>query len=91
MNAYDFDILIEENTMNIKGIKHLFIDEVQNVFGFEEVLNGFKSEEDFSIFLTESNLYLFSGELVTKLTGRYIEFEIYTLSFEEYESMKLFY
>ena len=91
MNAYDFDILIEENTMNIKGIKHLFIDEVQNVFGFEDVLNGFKSEEDFSIFLTESNLYLFSGELVTKLTGRYIEFEIYTLSFEEYESMKLFY
>lgn len=77
--------------MNIKGIKYLFSDKVPNVDGFEEVLNGFKSEEDYSIFLTESNSYLLSGELVTKLTGRYIEFEIYTLSFEEYESMKLFY
>ncbi len=85
------DALIEEKTMNIKGTKYLFIDEVQNVDGFEEVLNGFRSEDDYSIFVTGSNSYLLSGELVTKLTGRYIEFEIYTLSFEEYESMKLFY
>lgn len=77
--------------MNIKGIKYLFIDEVQNVVGFEEVLNGFRSEYDYSIFVTGSNSYLLSGELVTKLTGRYIEFEIFTLSFEEYEAMKLFY
>lgn len=77
--------------MNIKGTKYLFIDEVQNVDGFEEVLNGFGSEEDYSTFVTSSNSYLLSDELVTKLTGRYIEFEIYTLSFEEYESMKLFY
>ena len=85
------DALIEEKTMNIKGTKYLFIDEVQNVDGFEEVLNGFRSEDDYSIFVTGSNSYLLSGELVTKLTGRYIEFEIYTLNFEEYESMKLFY
>ncbi len=85
------DALIEEKTMNIKGTRYLFIDEVQNVDGFEEVLNGFRSEDDYSIFVTGSNSYLLSGELVTKLTGRYIEFEIYTLSFEEYESMKLFY
>ncbi len=85
------DALIEEKTMNIKGTRYLFIDEVQNVDGFEEVLNGFRSEDDYSIFVTGSNSYLLSGELVTKLTGRYIEFEIYTLNFEEYESMKLFY
>lgn len=85
------DALIEEKTMKIKGTKYLFIDEVQNVDGFEEVLNGFRSEDDYSIFVTGSNSYLLSGELVTKLTGRYIEFEIYTLNFEEYESMKLFY
>lgn len=89
--ANRLDALIEEKTMNIKGTKYLFIDEVQNVDGFEEVLNGFRSEDDYSIFVTGSNSYLLSGELVTKLTGRYIEFEIYTLSFEEYESMKLFY
>lgn len=90
-SADQLDALIEEKTMNIKGTKYLFIDEVQNIDGFEEVLNGFRSEDDYSIFVTGSNSYLLSGELVTKLTGRYIEFEIYTLSFEEYESMKLFY
>ncbi|WP_305140056.1 ATP-binding protein [Thomasclavelia cocleata] len=90
-SADQLDALIEEKTMNIKGTKYLFIDEVQNVDGFEEVLNGFRSEDDYSIFVTGSNSYLLSGELVTILTGRYIEFEIYTLSFEEYESMKLFY
>ena len=90
-SADQLDALIEEKTMKIKGTKYLFIDEVQNVDGFEEVLNGFRSEEDYSIFVTGSNSYLLSGELVTKLTGRYIEFEIYTLSFEEYEAMKMFY
>ena len=46
---------------------------------------------DFSIFITGSNSYLLSGELVTKLTGRYIAFELYPLSFDEYEEMKQFY
>ena len=73
------------------GIKYLFIDEVQNVNGFEEVLNGFRTEGGWSIFITGSNSYLLSGELVTKLTGRYIEFEIFPLSFHEYEEMKVFF
>ena len=90
-SADQLDSLIEEKTMNINGIKYLFIDEVQNVDGFEEVLNGFRSEDDYSIFITGSNSYLLSGELMTKLTGRYLEFEIYPLSFEEYLEMKLFY
>lgn len=90
-SADQLDTLIEDKTKHIKGVKYLFIDEVQNVDGFEEVLNGFRSEEDYSIFITGSNSYLLSGELMTKLTGRYLEFEIYTLSFEEYEAMKLFY
>ena len=73
------------------GHKFLFIDEVQNVEGFEEVLNGYRTDGGFSIFITGSNSYLLSGELVTKLTGRYLEFEMFTLSFEEYEQMKRFY
>ena len=89
--ADQLEILIEQKTSNISGLKYLFIDEVQNVIGFEEVLNGFRSEDEFSIFITGSNSYLLSGELMTKLTGRYIEFEMYTLSFEEYENMKKFY
>ncbi len=74
-----------------KGLKYLFIDEVQNVEGFEEVLNGFRNDNAYSIFITGSNSYLLSGELVTKLTGRYLEFEIFTLSFDEYEGIKKFY
>lgn len=75
----------------INGTKYLFIDEVQNVEGFETVLNGFRGTNEWSIFITGSNSYLLSGELMTKLTGRYIEFEMFPLSFEEYEDIKKFY
>lgn len=83
--------LIDSLTQNIKGIKYLFIDEIQNVSNFEEIINAYREEEDYSIFITGSNSYLLSGELITKLTGRYIEFELFTLSFEEYINMKKFY
>ena len=73
------------------GLKYLFIDEIQNVEGFEELLNGYRREGNYSIFITGSNSYLLSGELVTKLTGRYLEFEMFPLSFDEYEEMKQFY
>ncbi|MBR5336439.1 MAG: ATP-binding protein [Lachnospiraceae bacterium] len=72
------------------GLKYLFVDEIQNVEGFEEVLNGYRTEGNWSIFITGSNSYLLSGELVTKLTGRYLEFEMFPLSFDEYEGMKAF-
>ena len=84
------DLLIEEKSKGISGVKYLFIDEVQNVKNFELVLNGFRIEDDYSIFIIGSNSYLLSGELSTKLTERYIEFEIFTLNFEEYQSMKNF-
>ena len=74
-----------------KGVKYLFIDEIQNVKDFEEVINAYREEEEYSIFITGSNSYLLSGELITKLTGRYLEFEMFPLSFEEYEDMKRFY
>lgn len=89
--ADQLEEIINEKISNIKGLKYLFIDEVQNVNGFEEVLNGFRNDGEYSIFITGSNSYLLSGELMTKLTGRYIEFEMFTLSFEEYENMKIFY
>lgn len=73
-----------------KGLKYLFIDEIQNVRGFEEVINAYRAEGQWSIFITGSNSYLLSGELMTKLTGRYLEFEMQTLTFKEYCDMKLF-
>ena len=72
------------------GFKYLFIDEVQNVRGYEEVVNAFNTDGGFSIFITGSNSYLLSGELMTKLTGRYLEFEMFTLSFSEFLAMKEF-
>jgi len=76
--------------LSISGMRYLFIDEIQNVERFEEVLNEFRTEGDFSIFITGSNSYLLSGELATKLTGRYVEIEMQTLDFGEYCAMKRF-
>ena len=73
------------------GMVYLFIDEIQNAAGFEEVINAYREEGDWSIFLTGSNSYLLSGELATKLTGRYIELEIFPLTFDEYLQIKAFY
>ncbi len=70
--------------------KYLFIDEIQNVKDFESLINSYREEGNISIFITGSNSYLLSGELVTKLTGRYIEIEMMTLSFYEYVDMKKF-
>lgn len=84
------DKLIADNS-TAKGIKYLFIDEIQNVKGFERVINSWREEGDFSIFITGSNSYLLSGELITKLTGRYIEFNILPLTFDEYLEIKKFF
>ncbi len=80
-----------ENKIKKDGLNYLFIDEVQNVTGFEDVVNGFRTDGNFSIFITGSNSYLLSGELATKLTGRYLEFELFTLSFDEYLQFKQFF
>lgn len=79
-----------ESYIKDSGFYYLFIDEVQNVKGFESVILQYE-EEGYSIFLTGSNSYLLSDEISTKLTGRYITFETYTLDFEEYIEMKKFY
>ena len=73
------------------GLVYLFIDEIQNVTGFEELINAYRNDGGISIFITGSNSYLLSGELMTKLTGRYLEFEMFTLTFDEYLDMKRFY
>ena len=74
-----------------RELMYLFIDEVQNVADFEEVLNSYREDGGYSIFITGSNSYLLSGELATKLTGRYIEIEMFPLTFDEYLQIKAFY
>lgn len=85
--ADQLDELIASRTSH-EGMKYLFIDEIQNIEGFEEVINAYREEGDWSIFITGSNSYLLSGQLITKLTGRYIECEVFTLTFAEYIGMK---
>ena len=87
--ADQLDELIAEKISG-EGTKYLFIDEIQNVKNFEPVINGFREEGNISIFITGSNSYLLSGELATKLTGRYIEIEMFPLNFGEYLEMKAF-
>lgn len=70
--------------------KYLFIDEIENVRGFETLINAYRESGKMSIFLTGSNSYLLSGQLITKLTGRYIELEMFPLNFYEYVNMKKF-
>lgn len=73
-----------------KNFKYIFLDEVQNVVNFEEIIESYRIEENYSIFITGSNSYLLSGELATKLTGRKIEIEMLPLNFYEYIDMKKF-
>lgn len=88
--ADELELVIDELSI-VEGAKYLFIDEIQNVIDFEEIVNAYRGEGEYSIFITGSNSYLLSGELVTKLTGRYIEVEMYPLNFNEYIEMKKFY
>ena len=88
--AGQLEKIIDEKVNGLDGTVYLFIDEVQNVQGFEKLLNAYRNENCFSIFITGSNSYLLSGELMTKLTGRYIEFEMFPLTFEEYLGLKEF-
>ena len=85
----ELDALIEKYA-TAEGKKYLFIDEVQNISEFETVINSWREEGDISIFITGSNSYLLSGELATKLTGRYIEFNVLPLTFDEYLDLKAF-
>lgn len=73
-----------------QDFNYLFIDEVQNVRGFESVVHAYQ-EEGYSVFLTGSNSYLLSDEITTKLTGRYLPFETFPLDFQEYLEMKSFF
>ena len=89
--ADQLEDILENKLDPIEGDKYLFIDEIQNVKDFEEVINAFREDDNCSIFITGSNAYLLSGELATKLTGRYLEFNVGTLSFSEYVEMKKFF
>ncbi|MCU6732237.1 ATP-binding protein [Diplocloster agilis] len=66
------------------GKTYLFLDEIQEVTSWEKVVNSLMTDYDVDIYVTGSNSRMMSSELSTYLTGRYISFRIYPLSFSEY-------
>lgn len=77
-----FKYLKDKFPANTKNF--LFIDEIQDINGFEHVLRDLQSKESCDIFCTGSNARLLSGELATYLSGRYIEFHIHSLNYTEF-------
>lgn len=74
---------IQNRLINSK-MNYIFLDEVQVVPQFEKVVDGLFIKDNVDIYITGSNSYMFSGELATYLTGRYMQIHMLPLSFKEY-------
>lgn len=70
--------------LSSKKPNYLFIDEIQEVKDFEKAIRSLALRENIDIYITGSNAKMLSGELATNLSGRYIEFNIYSLSYLEF-------
>ena len=71
-----------------QGKTYFFLDEMQEIKGWEKVVNSLQSDFDVDLYVTGSNSRMMSSEISTYLTGRYVAFRIYTLSFGEYLTFK---
>ena len=77
-----------KSRLNPEGRTYFFLDEMQEIKGWEKVVNSLASDFDVDLYVTGSNSRMMSSEISTYLTGRYVAFRIYTLSFEEYLTFK---
>lgn len=77
-----------KSRLSPEGKTYLFLDEVQEIEGWERVVNSLASDFDVDLYVTGSNSRMMSSEIATYLTGRYISFRIFTLSFGEYLMFK---
>lgn len=67
---------------------YLFLDELQEINGWEKVINDILEKYNVDIYVTGSNFKLMSSEISTYLSGRYVSIPVYTLSFKEYLTFK---
>ena len=67
------------------SLNYVFIDEVQEIANFQDALRSLLAEQVCDIFITGSNANLLSGELATSLAGRYVNFKIHALSYQEFQ------
>lgn len=87
MTAKQLYTLLKDQ-LSSTGRTYLFLDEVQEIKGWEKVVNSLASDFDVDLYITGSNSRMMSSEIATYLTGRYISFRIFTLSFGEYLMFK---
>ncbi|QOI98908.1 MAG: ATP-binding protein [Flammeovirgaceae bacterium] len=82
----DYKDLIKSVTSqtNKAGKNYLFIDEIQDIENFEKAIRSLQAKGEHDIYITGSNAFLLSGELATYLSGRYVEFTIFGLSYNEF-------
>lgn len=82
----DYSDLINyiQNNRKNTTLCHIFIDEIQDIISFEKALRSLQAEGGFDIYCTGSNADLLSGEFATYLSGRYIEFRIFSLTYREF-------
>lgn len=78
---YDY---VKKQLPKKKGAKYLFIDEVQEITGWEKAVNSLLAENAADIYVTGSNSRMLSSELATLLTGRFVVIPMFTLSFKEF-------
>jgi len=67
-----------------KGKRYIFLDEVQLVPGWEQAVNSLRLDQRNDIYVTGSNSRLLSSNLASLLSGRYVQIEVFPLSFAEY-------
>lgn len=77
-----YNYIVSQSQNN--GYNYIFIDEIQEINDFEKVIRSLLLNEENDIYITGSNAKMLSGELATYLSGRYIEFKVYSLSYPEF-------
>lgn len=83
-NYQDLNNYVKSKIKKIKGSIYLFIDEIQEIEGWEKAVSGFLADNTADLFIAGSNSRLLSSELATYISGRYIEFKMYPLTFSEF-------
>ena len=63
---------------------YFFLDEIQQVKDFPQVLDSLYIRQGVDLYVTGSNANLLSSEIATLISGRYIEIKMLPLSFSEF-------
>jgi predicted AAA+ superfamily ATPase len=82
------DLAAHVKALRPKGKKvcHVFVDEIQEIEGWERIVADWSGRRDMDVVITGSNAHMLSGELATLLSGRFVEVQVYPLSFPEFRA-----